>query len=177
MVLLEVPHNNPYRRLLQMVNVSSGLCAAMAAIGACHNLHILHYSDQSPFDSLSLKNKGESFEDGKQFARSSNPNVRVAYQHLLVLKHRALCHLEQNLSNPRTRGEDASIASALLLMVLDMVESGRGSWKQHVEGAKRLLQSRFRPLVEKDADRLSPLPCAVYDSFNMFLAGSCMTCV
>ncbi|PGH35814.1 hypothetical protein GX50_01398 [[Emmonsia] crescens] len=175
MVLLEVPHNNPYRRLLQMVNVSSGLCAAMAAIGACHNLHILHYSDQSPFDSLSLKNKGESFEDGKQFARSSNPNVRVAYQHLLVLKHRALCHLEQNLSNPRTRGEDASIASALLLMVLDMVESGRGSWKQHVEGAKRLLQSRFRPLVEKDADRLSPLPCAVYDSFNMFLAGSCMT--
>ncbi|OJD17437.1 hypothetical protein AJ78_02462 [Emergomyces pasteurianus Ep9510] len=175
MVLFEVPHNNPYRRLLQMVNDSSGVCAAMAAIGACHHLHVLHYSGESPFDSFSLKNKEGSFEDGEQFACSPNPNVRLAHQHLLLLKHRALCQLEQSLSNPRTRGDDASIASALLLMVLDMVESGRGAWKLHVEGAKRLLQSRFRPLVKKDADGLSPLSCAAHDSFNMFLAGSCMT--
>ncbi|OAX82598.1 hypothetical protein ACJ72_03051 [Emergomyces africanus] len=174
MVLFEVPHNNPYRRLLQMVSDSSGVCAAMAAIGACHHLHVLHYSGESTFDSFSLKNKGGSFEDGEQFARSPNPNVRIAYQHLLLLKHRALSQLEKSLLNSRGRGEDASIACALLLMVLDMVESGRGSWKLHVEGAKRLLQSRFSPLVEQNANELSPLPCAVYDGFNMFLAGSCM---
>ncbi|KLJ11191.1 hypothetical protein EMPG_13522 [Blastomyces silverae] len=176
MVLIEVPHKNPYRRLIQMVNVSSGVCAAMAAIGACHHLHVLHYSDQRALDNHYLKSKGRSLEDGEQFARSPNPKVRVAYQHLLLLKHRTLCQLEQNLSNPKTRGEDASIATALLLMVLDMVESGRGTWKLHVEGAKRLLQSRFSPLGEKDdEDGPSRVPCAAYDSFNMFLAGSCMT--
>ncbi|EER45623.1 C6 finger domain-containing protein [Histoplasma capsulatum H143] len=175
MVLFEVPHNNPYRRLIQMVNVSSGLCAAMAAIGACHHLHILHYSDQSQPVERSCKSKGSLLEDGEQFARSPNPNVRVAYQHLLLLKHRALCQLEQTLSNPKTRGEDAPIASALLLMVLDMVESGRGTWKLHVEGAKKLLQSRIFPLLAKASDGASPLPRAIYDGFNMFLAGSCLT--
>ncbi|KAG5298007.1 C6 finger domain-containing protein [Histoplasma ohiense] len=175
MVLFEVPHNNPYRRLIQMVNVSSGLCAAMAAIGACHHLHILHYSDQSQPVERSCKSKGSLLEDGEQFARSPNPNVRVAYQHLLLLKHRALCQLELTLSNPKTRGEDASIASALLLMVLDMVESGRGTWKVHVEGAKKLLQSRIFPLLANASDGASPLPRAIYDGFNMFLAGSCLT--
>ncbi|PGG97482.1 hypothetical protein GX51_07294 [Blastomyces parvus] len=175
MVLFEVPHKNPYRRLIQMVNVSSGVCAAMAAIGACHLLHVLHYSDQHSVDNHSLRGKRRSLEDGEQFARSPNPKVRVAYQHLLLLKHRALCQLEQSLSNPKTRGEDASIACALLLMVLDMVESGRGTWKLHVEGAKRLLQTRFCSLGEINEDGSSRVPCAAYDSFNMFLAGSCLT--
>ncbi|OAT04058.1 C6 finger domain-containing protein Acr-2 [Blastomyces gilchristii SLH14081] len=175
MVLFEVPHKNPYRRLIQMVNVSSGVCAAMAAIGACHHLHVLHYSDQHPLDNHYLKSKARSLEDGEQFARSPNAKVRVTYQHLLLLKHRALSQLEQNLSNPETRGQDTSIATSLLLMVLDMVESGRGTWKLHVEGAKRLLQSRFSPLGEIDEDGSPRVPCAAYDSFNTFLAGSCMT--
>ncbi|ODH27825.1 hypothetical protein ACO22_04103 [Paracoccidioides brasiliensis] len=174
MVLFEIPHRNPYRLLLRMINTCPGLCAAMAAIAACHNLHVLQYSGQSAFDSTSLRQKS-SFDSGEEFMHSPNPKVRVAYQHLLLLKQRALRELEENLSNPNKRGDEATIASALLLMVLDMVESGRGTWKLHVEGAKKMLETRFGRHLAGKEDELSTFPGMVYDSFNMFLAGTCMT--
>ncbi|PGH03703.1 hypothetical protein AJ79_07285 [Helicocarpus griseus UAMH5409] len=173
MVLIEVPNNNPYRRLLQMVNASPALCAATVAVGACHNLHALHYSGQSSFYNATSKHRTSS-EDGEEFRRSPNPNVRSTYQHMLMFKHRALHHLKRSLSDPKTRRDEVTIATVLLLIILDMVESGRGAWKLHVEGAKKLLETRLGSPSE-DTTELSALTYPACDSFNIFLAGTCMT--
>ncbi|PGH26823.1 hypothetical protein AJ80_01402 [Polytolypa hystricis UAMH7299] len=163
MVLFETRNRNPYRRLLQMVGTSPALCAAIAAIGSCHNLQTLHYSRKSCFDKgTASRLPRSSLQDGdEQFIKSPDPMVRTVYQHVLMFKQRALYLLERSLSDPEQRGEETTIASALLLIILDLVESGRDGWKVHVEGAKRLIQSRLSN-------------CDDGDSLSMFLTGNCM---
>lgn len=50
------------------------------------------------------------------------------------------------------RGEEPTFIAVILLAVLDLVESGSGSWIFHLEGAKKLLEAgnrKGRPEFEK----------------------------
>lgn len=177
MVLYEIPHSNPYRNLLQMVSTSPSLCATIAAIGAFHSLYTVHHQNQ-PSNYHHAPRLTCLTDDHEEFARSPNSVVRTNYRHALMFKQRALQSTKRSLSDPRTRGQEATIASVVLLVVLDMVESGGGAWKMHVDGAKSLLQARLGLLSgDVDTSRTPSWPCATLDSLSMCLVGTCMTYV
>ena len=113
-----------------------------------------------------------------EFASSPNPMVRNVYQQFLTFKQRALSLLRQDVSDPNKQDDQTIIASIVVLLALEMVESGQGDWKIHVKGARDLIQSRLGQLTAAideniPVEFLNPFS----DSFDAFLNGTLMTWV
>jgi hypothetical protein len=65
--------------------------------------------------------------------------LATSCHHSLVFKQRALNHLSQCLDDPSQRHRVPTIASILLLVLLDLLEAGSETWNSHLGGAKYLL--------------------------------------
>lgn len=72
----------------------------------------------------------------------SQSSFAGVYEQFLGLKQRALFQLSRDISDPISRNDNKTLAAIMLLALMDAIESGRGAWKYHIEGAKKLLQSR-----------------------------------
>lgn len=57
----------------------------------------------------------------------------------LRFKHKTLRGLSDAVNDPKLRTLDATITSAFLLLFLDLLESGSGTWNIHLEGVKKLI--------------------------------------
>lgn len=57
----------------------------------------------------------------------------------LRFKHKTLRGLSDAVNDPQLRALDATITSAFLLLFLDLLESGSGTWNIHLEGVKKLI--------------------------------------
>lgn len=57
----------------------------------------------------------------------------------LLFKHRAIQALSRALDDPSLHRQGATVASAFLLIFLDLLESGNSGWRTHVEGVQRLM--------------------------------------
>lgn len=134
---------NPYRGLIPFVEGAPVLTETLAAVGA---LHYAYLSSNNKLlrlrpprrDSLDTDSGGAQHE----CLPLSLENSSVAYEHFLSLKQQALRSLSLNISDESLRHDDRTVASILVLILLDVIESGNGAWKYHLEGAKNLLKSR-----------------------------------
>ncbi|KID96012.1 C6 transcription factor (Acr-2), partial [Metarhizium majus ARSEF 297] len=67
----------------------------------------------------------------------------------LLFKHKALKGLSDAVQDPKLRMMDTTVASALLLVFLNLLESGRDDWNTHLEGIKRIMSQIEVPLEQK----------------------------
>jgi len=81
---------------------------------------------------LSTLNSSQSF--------TSNGTTFDLLKYQLFFKHKTLRHLSQALADPATRREGSTLATVVLLLFLDVLEGGAGSWDIHLEGANKLLE-------------------------------------
>lgn len=76
-------------------------------------------------------------------ALSSDPesdlNARQALTDALVAKHKALRLLSSALQDIGGVGGDVVLASVLFFVNVELIESGHGGWKPHLEGAGRIM--------------------------------------
>lgn len=75
-----------------------------------------------------MENAGQSF----QARVSTSPNA-------LWFKYKAIRGLSQALNDASLCRQDTTVASAFLLIFLDLLESGSDKWDVHLEGIKRLI--------------------------------------
>ena len=123
------------------------LAHALSTIGA------LHYSLISSSDSATMPwspqnlvttNSLLSTEEIDSImipAGARRPSTK-AYQHFLEFKQRTLNQLTKDLCNPVMQRDDRTLATIVVLALLDLFESGSGAWSYHIEGAKKILKSR-----------------------------------
>lgn len=64
----------------------------------------------------------------------------------LVAKHKALQLMPSAIQNIDSVGTVIVLAAALFLVNVELLESGKNSWKPHLEGAARIL-SLIQPLA------------------------------
>ncbi|KAL6695368.1 fungal-specific transcription factor domain-containing protein [Trichoderma pleuroticola] len=57
----------------------------------------------------------------------------------LRFKHKTLRGLSDAVNDAKLRALDSTITSAFLLLFLDLLESGSGTWNVHLEGVKKLI--------------------------------------
>jgi hypothetical protein len=83
-------------------------------------------------------------EDIESFISPTGANrpPSKAFQHFLEFKQRTLGQLSRDLSNPLSQKDDRTLATIIVLALLDLFESGSGAWSYHIEGAKKLLRDR-----------------------------------
>jgi hypothetical protein len=72
-------------------------------------------------------------------SQRSSPRI---YEQFLGFKQRALQQLSRDISDPVLRNDNKTLTAIMILALMDAIESGHGAWKYHLEGAKKLLQSR-----------------------------------
>ncbi|KID85262.1 C6 transcription factor (Acr-2) [Metarhizium guizhouense ARSEF 977] len=67
----------------------------------------------------------------------------------LLFKHKTLKGLSDAVQDAKLRMMDTTVASALLLVFLNLMESGRDDWNTHLEGIKRITSQIEVPLEHK----------------------------
>ncbi|KAL6240038.1 hypothetical protein BDW75DRAFT_196788 [Aspergillus navahoensis] len=138
---------NPFRDLIPLVGDSPVIAHSLAAMGALH--YVL--SANGEFDPMPWPVERSSSsgipsppkEGGPvELSTLSRRSFTRVYEQFLGLKQRALHQLSRDISDPVLRNDNKTLAAIMVLALMDAVESGRGAWKYHLEGAKKLLQSR-----------------------------------
>lgn len=118
---------NPFRQLIPLIGNSKAMVQTIMAISACHSIHEISGLPVVPtINKLELS------------SRTEVPDLNPSRTYLHY-KNQALRFLSDDLANSKRSAESSTLATVILLMVLDLIESGAGSWSIHLEGAKRLM--------------------------------------
>ncbi|KAJ5974205.1 fungal-specific transcription factor domain-containing protein [Penicillium waksmanii] len=126
-ILYDSP-SNPFRSLLAYAVDNITLKMSIMAVSARH-----------------FANSAWSFN---QTDDTSSPRFVNANVDALHFKTRAIKALSSSLSHPESSQKDATMATILLLIFLDILESGIDGWKYHLHGAEgfvKISQSMLEP--------------------------------
>lgn len=63
----------------------------------------------------------------------------------LAAKQRALCSLREALTDVNTVHTDVTLATVLLFTEFELLDSGRDTWKHHINGARKIIAALWRP--------------------------------
>ncbi|KAF7586990.1 hypothetical protein BBP40_007882 [Aspergillus hancockii] len=112
-------NKNPLRNLIPAALDNPALFNSIAALSARH-----------------LANADQSFHQSDTDTRSE---FKSAHHDALLFKYKALQGISQSLNNSTSCRKDTTVASAFLLIFLDLLESGSDKWNFHLEGVKKLI--------------------------------------
>lgn len=119
LVLHDSPGHNSFRDLLLLSGDHAVLQHVIVANSA------LHYAN-------AMRN-GQKASDIQQELSGK------AHRDALVAKHRALRLLSEALANANLIYPDVVLASIMLFIMLELLESGTSEWRFHIEGARQLM--------------------------------------
>ncbi|CCC11431.1 hypothetical protein SMACR_02089 [Sordaria macrospora] len=152
LVSIDQKERNPFRAIIPLVRKFNYLQSVVLATAAMH-LSTLH------------KYQGQSLPS------------ETALVDALMLKSRAL-HLLRAAISEDTVTDKAMILSAIVFLVnLDLIDSGRGGWKAHVEAARRLISSLYLTRAHLDG-AIAPLvnaiaaDCLTYRIYGSTISGN-----
>lgn len=111
--------SNPFRNLLTYATESLTLRKSIIAVAARH-----------------FANAGQSFD---QIEDALSPRYVNANLDALHFKRQTIQALSSSLSHPEHSRKDETMATILLLIFLDLLESGIDGWKYHLRGAEGLI--------------------------------------
>lgn len=124
LVSYDLPEHNPFRRLAPLTRAHPLLQHVVVAVSAAHMSNLMRRSASTALLSSPVGDETAS---------------RRALAHSLVAKHKALHLMHMALQNIDTVGEDIVFAAAVWLVNLELIESGKKSWKAHLEGAANIM--------------------------------------
>lgn len=119
LVLHDLPNKNPFRDLLTLSNDHEVLQHIIVANSALH---------------LANTTTSGHLTRSKQQAYSSKP-----YKDALVAKHKALMLLSEALAHKDFADSDIILASIMLFIKFELLDSGTNEWRFHIDGARQLM--------------------------------------
>ncbi|CEN60997.1 hypothetical protein ASPCAL07667 [Aspergillus calidoustus] len=116
--ILHDSDNNPFRSLLPYALNDTPLLKAISALSARH-----------------IANASQSFD---QAGEAATPQSRKAELEALQSKSQAIASLKAQLDIPEPCKLDMTLATILLLIFVELLESGLDGWNFHLKGARGL---------------------------------------
>ncbi|KAI1476995.1 fungal-specific transcription factor domain-containing protein [Daldinia eschscholtzii] len=138
--LYEPASPNGFRQFLVMIPDNPALAHSILAISAIHQAQEIKCISNNNNNLPKAITFNESSPDYMNVANDRNNDVRSSTQYTDALVHSSLCitALRNALDNaPDAFG--ALIASVLLLIWVDMLDSGATAWKHHIDGLRVLV--------------------------------------
>lgn len=143
LVLYDFPDRNPFRDLIPLAQHYPVLLQIIIAISALHMSNTEQKSLVLPTTTSSLRSEPHSPTPcSASKSVSSRPK---SYNDALIAKQCALRMLRIVLVNPRPTEVDVDVAlgAVLLFIQFQLVDSGRDHWRQHIDGARTIMQTYF----------------------------------
>lgn len=150
-VLHDSPGQNPFRELITLIQVSPLILKSILAIAARHATNTDSYPNLLPNWQLFPQKS-----HGGQLSKTTSP---LSSYHALHYKQVALAQLRVDLDQFRRSDHDIIIASISLFVWIEMLESGKDTWRIHLDGLKRLVgsNSSMRDNSPPEAESVLPL--------------------
>ncbi|RDW66967.1 hypothetical protein BP5796_09716 [Coleophoma crateriformis] len=169
LVIYDTPNYNPLRDLIPMSGEHAVLRYIMIASSA------LHISNVSRKANSSLT-KTPTYSSAMISSQSMEHASPTSYRDGLIAKQRALQLLSTALNDMRTELVDIALATVLLFIECDLLDSGNNDWRFHINGARTIIgtlgqHSKLGDVKMSSLRRCLISNCLVYDIF-----GSVSTC-
>ncbi|KAF2182101.1 hypothetical protein K469DRAFT_587513 [Zopfia rhizophila CBS 207.26] len=171
MVIYDGPGHNPIRDLIPATSAHPLLLQVMIANSAFH----VHNLSRELIDaSIYQANRTPCLMAYYRSVSRFGGPFKSSYRDALIAKQRSLSLLSQTVTLVDGTNFDVVLVSILLLINYDLIESGKDSWKVHMEGARKLISlvgnSSFQP---QNMSRLRT--CLLSDMLVFFILGSTLT--
>lgn len=126
---------NPFKEFMRLIPASPGLLYTIISVAA------LHQAQRRGSPLL------ESPMSSKELISSSSPATLEFYDALLH-KQKALYHLRREFLDPNVSNHDGAIASILMFIWLELMDSGRDSWRYHLTALRGIVQATLVPTMD-----------------------------
>jgi hypothetical protein len=133
----DAPNQNPFHELIPFAKEHKALFQIILSTSALHLCNVTRrQKDAMPTSKDSRSQKtGLATATCTTQLKNSPP---VFYQRALIAKQEALRLLYLALTEPIETTGIMTLASVLLFINLELIDSGKNDWRPHVEGARRL---------------------------------------
>lgn len=167
-VLYDSDATNPFREFIKLIPSSLALLHTVISIAALHQArrkadgHFLQSEQSSYFGN------GAVFKEADH--ASANSGQSSSMHDALTHKHHALKHMQKELLTFDLSSIDGTIASVLLLVWHDLIDSGKDSWKYHLDALKGIVHRKgcSSKLRHVEIQRLQPQ--SLYKDFEIIYA-------
>ena len=148
---------NPFKEFMRLIPASPGLLHTIISIAALHKAQRQHALPDI-----------ESPIAPAEYIPTVSPPI-PAFCDALSYKQQALYHLRKEFLNPNVSNHDGAIASILMFIWLELMDSGRDSWKYHLTALKGIVQANLVPTMENTGGFTSTFWSSC-EYFEMFFA-------
>jgi hypothetical protein len=139
-VLYDTAKDNPFRQLIPMARHHPMLLQAIIASSALHMSNASKLLPGAPSIFTTPASTENSPDLVGPLSIGHSTSYREAFQDALRSKQQALCLLNSAIGNLASANVDAILAAVLLLVGFELIDSGRDSWKYHINGARMIIQ-------------------------------------
>lgn len=154
LVLYDTPSHNPRRQLVPLSQQHPVLLQIMIANSA---LHMSNTRQGSLFwNSRSSSPSSATTPSSSSSLCPTSPSYEQSYYDALEAKQRALQLLKNDLPSLASVDVDVTLAVVLLFIEFELIDTGRDSWKHHVNGARIMIHALCQPTILKQTT-MSPL--------------------
>ncbi|KAH7274753.1 fungal-specific transcription factor domain-containing protein [Fusarium solani] len=176
LVLYDIPKHNPFHELIPMAYQQPMLLQAIIASSALRMSNACQRSSSSSsiFTTIASTQSSTSLVSSLSIGpyMACRPET---FHDALRAKQQALCLLKSALEDMASADVDVILAVVLLLIGFELIDSGRGSWIFHINGARMIIE---KLIVSGTETAMSPLRswlvsnCLVYDLLGSSFANS-----
>ncbi|KAJ5595246.1 fungal-specific transcription factor domain-containing protein [Penicillium hispanicum] len=132
---------NPFREFMRLIPSSPALLHTIISIAALHQAW--RTTDGRSVDFQQLLGMGNGAVPMELDRANITSDQSSAIYDALKHKQLALRYMQKELLNSDLGNIDGTIASMLLLVWQDLMDSGQDSWKFHLDGLKGIVQARI----------------------------------
>ncbi|EEU40568.1 uncharacterized protein NECHADRAFT_34199 [Fusarium vanettenii 77-13-4] len=175
LVVYDIPNHNPFHDLIPMAYQHPILLQAIIASSALHMSNACQRSSRSSSISTTMTSTQSSTSSLSMGpSMTSRPET---FHDALKAKQQALCLLKSTLKDIASADVDVILAVVLFLIGFELIDSGRGSWMFHINGARPIIEKLMASGLGTET-ALSPLRswlmsnCLVYDLLGSSFANS-----
>ncbi|KAE8366727.1 fungal-specific transcription factor domain-containing protein [Aspergillus caelatus] len=157
-VLYDFERVNPFKEFMRLIPSCPGLCHAVVSVAALHQAFRIA--------SAQCNEKIMAYKSNPSEVQISQWVEEMHQLHQLPTYHDALYHKQQTLSFLRSEAHagyfsnpDGVIASMIMSIWLELMDSGRDTWRYHLRGLREVMPKRGLSLAPfRDGELTADLP-------------------
>lgn len=157
------PGHNPFRDLVPATIASPALLHIILA-GSAH--HVFNISRDPITSSTYQPNKRPCLVQYYQSVSRFGGPMKTSYADALLAKQQALSLMAKSVASLTPANADVILATILMFINYDLIESGRDKWRVHVEGARKIIERLDKPPYLQSP--MSKLRLTVLSDFLVF---------
>lgn len=128
-----------------MIGSCQATTSAIMALAACHAVHYMTGTTVTQLSGpLGQSSRSNCIKERRQISFPNDHSCSRLLEEFWNHKQKALNLFSRDLTNLNGCPDVLTFATAVLLALVEVFESGSGSWMVHIEGAKQLLSASLR---------------------------------